>query len=733
MTSIIKFYTLSGSMDESPPCYLLQIDEFKFLLDCGWDERFSMGVINKLKRYIHQIDAVLLSHPDQFHLGALPYLVGKCGLNCPVYATIPVYQMGQMFMYDLYQSLYNVEDFELFNLDDVDAAFDKVVQVKYNQVITLKGKGIGMSIVALPAGNMVGGTIWKISKVGEEDIVYAVDFNHKKERHLNGSDLEKLTRPSLLILDCFNAAYSQARRRSRDETLMTTILTTLRNKGNVLIAIDTAGRVLELMHMLDQLWRNKESGLFVYSLVFLTNVSYNTVEFAKSQIEWMSDKLMKSFEGARNNPFFFKHVKLCHNINDLNKTSDPKIVLASSPDLESGFSREVFLKWASNPINSIILTHRTAPGTLARDLIDFGGNRSIKVRIKKRIPLEGRELEDFYAKHNVVNMDIGKVIQESSDSEDELVPLQEKSDLLEDADKLKMRKSTKKEVALMFPYYEEKCKVDAYGQIIKHEDYIKFDKSCVNGTNPDGQNETANDKEEVDLLDLPSKCVDCEQIIHIASKIVHIDFEGRSDGESLKQIILSLRPRRLLLVRGSALSTKTVSNFTKVFSDSKVFAPKVGQCLNVTTESHIYQVRLTDELLSTVQLKKGQNGGELAFINARLKLKDDVTDENAMEIDGNQPDKPLRMDDRFYTLEPLPKSEITSHKTIFINHLKLSDFKQILSKNNISCELSEGVLWCCNRTVCVRRNASGKVLVEGVISRDYYLIRGLLYNQFIVI
>jgi len=54
-------------------------------------------------RYIHQIDAVLLSHPDRFHLGILPYLVGKCGLNCAVYATIPVYQMGQMFMYDLYQ------------------------------------------------------------------------------------------------------------------------------------------------------------------------------------------------------------------------------------------------------------------------------------------------------------------------------------------------------------------------------------------------------------------------------------------------------------------------------------------------------------------------------------------------------------------------------------------------------------------------------------------------------
>ena len=54
-------------------------------------------------RHIHKVDAVLLTYPDQLHLGALPYLVGKCGLTCPVYATVPVYKMGQMFMYDLFQ------------------------------------------------------------------------------------------------------------------------------------------------------------------------------------------------------------------------------------------------------------------------------------------------------------------------------------------------------------------------------------------------------------------------------------------------------------------------------------------------------------------------------------------------------------------------------------------------------------------------------------------------------
>ncbi|NXO53939.1 CPSF2 factor, partial [Aramus guarauna] len=181
MTSIIKLTTLSGVQEESALCYLLQVDEFRFLLDCGWDENFSMDIIDSLRKYVHQVDAVLLSHPDPLHLGALPYAVGKMGLNCAIYATIPVYKMGQMFMYDLYQSRHNTEDFTLFTLDDVDAAFDKIQQLKFSQIVNLKGKGHGLSITPLPAGHMIGGTIWKIVKDGEEEIVYAVDFNHKRE------------------------------------------------------------------------------------------------------------------------------------------------------------------------------------------------------------------------------------------------------------------------------------------------------------------------------------------------------------------------------------------------------------------------------------------------------------------------------------------------------------------------------------------------------------------------
>lgn len=48
-----------------------------------------------------------------------------------------------------------------------------------------------------------------------------------------------------------------------------------------------------------------------YSIALLNNVSYNVVEFAKSQVEWMSDKIIRMFEDTRNNPFQFKY-KIYH-------------------------------------------------------------------------------------------------------------------------------------------------------------------------------------------------------------------------------------------------------------------------------------------------------------------------------------------------------------------------------------------------------------------------------------
>lgn len=142
MGSQIKFTQLYGATNDSPLCSLLEINSFTFLIDCGWTEEFNVKLLDPLKEAIPRIDAVLLSHPDTAHLGALPYAIGRLGLKVPIYATQPTCRMGQMFMYDQYLSHHANSEFDLFDLDDVDTAFDyqTVHQLKFQQNLRLAGQ-----------------------------------------------------------------------------------------------------------------------------------------------------------------------------------------------------------------------------------------------------------------------------------------------------------------------------------------------------------------------------------------------------------------------------------------------------------------------------------------------------------------------------------------------------------------------------------------------------------------
>uniref|UniRef100_A0A8C2CM83 Cleavage and polyadenylation specificity factor subunit 2 n=1 Tax=Cyprinus carpio TaxID=7962 RepID=A0A8C2CM83_CYPCA len=698
MTSIIKLTALSGVQEESALCYLLQVDEFRFLLDCGWDESFSMDIIDSLKRY------------------------------------------------ELWMSRHNTEDFTLFTLDDVDSAFDKIQQLKYSQIVNLKGKGHGLSITPLPAGHMIGGTIWKIVKDGEEEIIYAVDFNHKREIHLNGCSLETISRPSLLITDSFNASYVQPRRKQRDEQLLTNVMETLRGDGNVLIAVDTAGRVLELAQLLDQIWRTKDAGLGVYSLALLNNVSYNVVEFSKSQVEWMSDKLMRCFEDKRNNPFQFRHLSLCHSLSDLSRVPSPKVVLCSQPDLEAGFSRELFIQWCQDAKNSVILTYRTTPGTLARYLIDNPGEKRIELEIRKRCRLEGRELEEYMEKEKTKKEAAKKLEQakevdldssDESDMDDDLeqpaVVKTKHHDLMmkgEGGRKGSFFKQAKKSYP-MFPTHEERIKWDEYGEIIRPEEFLVPELQATEEEKSKLESGLTNGEEpmEQDLSDVPTKCISTTQ----AEKTLDESSLGKKTTFTLFKYFNLLKPLKLRIV---------------------------FLCIVLFT--------LKDSLVSSLQFCKAKDT-ELAWIDGVLDMRVEKVDtgviaemgdakeetedgEPAMDVTPDLTTEPSAAanqraiktlfgedereiseeSDVIPTLEPLPAQEVPGHQSVFINEPRLSDFKQVLLREGIQAEFVGGVL-VCNNLVAVRRTEAGRICLEGCHCDDYYRIRELLYQQYAVV
>lgn len=713
--------------------------------------------------------------------------MGKCGLNCTIYATVPVYKMGQMFMYDLHQSRHNFEEFTLFSLDDIDLAFGKVTQLKYSQSVSLKGRGQGLTIIPLPAGHMIGGTIWKITKEGEEEIVYAMDFNHKRERHLNGCVLETIRMPSVLIVDAYNANYAHSTyktlepkqkqrpltksvaRKDRDGELMDMILQTVRRGGNALVAVDTAGRVLELAYMLDQFWREPESGLMTYSFVLLSFMSLNVIEFAKSQVEWMSDKIMRSFEGQRNNPFQFKYLQLCNSIDMLAKVREPYVVLASQPDLESGFSRQLFAMWAQNPNNSIILTQRSSPNTLSSKLREFitppiiksdpnTSGKVVTLEIKQRIPLQGLALEEYLRQHQ---NDKKEPVKEESDSDDaasddetanrDKATLERMNSTTEARHDLMMPKAgdgkskgsffkQAKKSYPMYPCIETKIKWDDYGEVINPEDYMIFDHT-PGGAKRDEENKENKQEEEPAMevaREIPTQCVSEVQTLNVKASVAYIDFEGRSDGESLKKIISMIKPRRLILVHGSVAATDHLAAYcesSKAVID-KMFTPRVSDVVDATTESHIYQVRLKDSLVTSLHFSRAKDGAELAWVEAELEMAEEeslLPQEQDSKTKAAAAEAAAGGRELLPTLKQLLPNEHPSHINIFVNELKLSDFKQVLVNAGIQAEFVGGVLYCNNQVVAVRRNEAGRIHLEGTVCEDYFRVRELLYQQYAVV
>uniref|UniRef100_A0A0R3RWQ9 Cleavage and polyadenylation specificity factor subunit 2 n=1 Tax=Elaeophora elaphi TaxID=1147741 RepID=A0A0R3RWQ9_9BILA len=768
MTSIIKLEALSGVQDDGPLCYLLQVDQVYFLLDCGWDERFDMAYIEAVKRRVPLINAVLLSYADIPHLGALPYLVRKCGLNCPIYATVPVYKMGQMFLYDWVNSHTSVEDFNLFNLDDIDAAFERVQQVKYSQTILLKGDN-GLQITPLPAGHMIGGAIWRITKMGDEEIVYAVDFNHRKERHLNGCTFEGIGRPNLLITDSFNALYNQPRRKQRDEQLVTRLLGTVRDGGDVMIVIDTAGRVLEIAHLLDQLWHNAEAGLMTYNLVMLSHVASSVVEFAKSQVEWMSDKVLKSFEVGRYNPFQFRHVQLCHTHIDLIRVRSPKVVLVSGLDMESGFSRELFLEWCTDVKNSVIVTGRSGDRTLGARLIRMAEqaaenpngtiNRNLTLEVKRRIRLEGVELENYRAKKRAEEREATRIRLEASRRNARL----EQADSSDDSD----------DDAVMVVPVTTSGILNGKLTNSKRNSTSSFSASATTSSTADLSAAQIAEQRSHDIMwkweqqqkssffKQSKKSFPMfpyiEEKTRVLCKVDFIDFEGRSDGESAKKILSQIKPKQLIIVHGSSAATRHLAQYAQQngIVQGKIFTPRLGEIVDATIESHIYQVTLSDAVMSSLIFQTVKDA-ELSWLDARIVRRKTVTpgqtqsagEENS-ESNGNKEEEVEEMEQGdqvegkrlsnlkvaaadTFCLEPMLSANIPPHQAVFVNDPKLSDMKQLLASNGFRAEFSSGVLYI-NNIASIRRNEAGRFHVEGCACEDYYKIRDIVYAQFAVV
>ncbi|KAJ2718845.1 hypothetical protein GGI07_005556 [Coemansia sp. Benny D115] len=441
-TNTLQFTAISGANSEDAVCYLLEIDEAKILLDCG-SFSYTGESLDRLQRVARQVDAVLLSHADMAHVGGYPLAFRQYGMTCPAYATQAVSMMGRVCMQDVAKTMRAQEDFELFDERTVDEAFDNVTALQYSQPVSLSGRHSGIVVTAYAAGHTIGGTIWTISN-GTETVLYAMDFNHMKEEHLGRSSLlegglgqvnRRLVRPSLLITDSYNALCRLPTRKKRLECFLESVGTGVRRGGNVLIPVDSAARVLEIAFVLNDWWGRERGRRDTHTLYLLGRCGRKMRSFAQSLTAWMGEGVGGQVDERNRDsrPFDLRHIVVVQTLEELERRMAGEhegrrrgrgrgrarraVVLASMEGMDMGFSQELFVRWAGERRNAIILPQRGAPNSLAHRLytrwlertqrregaggeapglsapVRLGGGADFSTTLRRRVALKGAELE----------------------------------------------------------------------------------------------------------------------------------------------------------------------------------------------------------------------------------------------------------------------------------------------------------------------------------------------------
>jgi cleavage and polyadenylation specificity factor subunit 2 len=669
--------------------------------------------------------------------------------------TIPVYKMGQMFLYDaVLAARHQRQGFDLLTLDDIDAMFDHATQLKYSQRHFMSsGRGAGIELTPHAAGHLVGGAIWQINKDAEE-ILYAVDYNHKKERHLNPAILEALSRPTLLITDAYNAETAQLDRKNRDMQFIESILQTLRGDGDVLLPVDTAGRVFELLVMLEQFWTLEKLSSH-YPIVFLTNISHTTIEFAKSQLEWMSDQILNRFHNNRENQFNMKHIQLCHSLSDLDKIKKPRVILTSSPTLEHGFSLDLLLQLAPNPKNMVILTDRSEPDSLTRKIYNAitsqkaTSNISVAATYWQRVPLHGIELETFLERRRLEEeekrelerqeaekkraKDLAKIHDyegEDVDSAKSLYNLWTSYDFhVPSLDKV----LKKNHIHPMFPYFEYRSIHDEYGEVIRLEDYANVADN-TDATSPwslvgKGEMGMGMDIDEEEIKEeTPTKSVQVQQDLEILCQVKYIDFEGRADGRSYRKILSHVAPKKMILVHGQPDAIGSLASYCEqnLKTCQRVLRAADKQTLDLSSDTSMYRIHLKDELaqaLRTVKVGEFELSWLSGVVASRVSAK-------AAEAAAEDDDK-MDLDLEATELAPVSVSRVDPNVTL-VGDIRLAEFKQLLSSSGFRTEVNAGVLLV-NGVISVRKEekAEGQTVlfVDGPICEDYFRVRELMYSR----
>jgi metallo-beta-lactamase family protein len=263
----VKFLGAAGEVTGSK--YLLQIDDFTLLLDCGlFQGRKDLRLLNWAEFPVppSSIDAVVITHAHLDHTGYLPKLF-KDGYKGPVYCTTATADLMDLILMDSAglqveeakfakkkgyskhedpQPLYTVEDVVSINENIVGSTFENPIQIAPR-----------ISVCFYNAGHILGAAIVELTLTGHEQtkkIVFSGDLGRPNDIILNPPHIMK--EADILFVES-TYGNRDITPTERDEVL-DMMNDTFEHDGNIIVPAFSIGRTQTLLMMLKRVLDSKE-------------------------------------------------------------------------------------------------------------------------------------------------------------------------------------------------------------------------------------------------------------------------------------------------------------------------------------------------------------------------------------------------------------------------------------------------------------------------------------------
>ncbi|RFZ84860.1 MBL fold metallo-hydrolase [Mucilaginibacter terrenus] len=370
---------VTGSM------HLLQIGQYKILIDCGLDyERDHNIQLNENFDFRpEEIDVVVLTHAHIDHSGNLPTLV-RMGFNGQILCTPPTADLTELLLMDsvsIFMEKANKGKHQrrkhkhhsggpqpLYLQKHVMDTVERFVTIGYNKPFRINGD---VELTFIPAGHLLGAAaaVFKVTENGEErSIAFTGDIGRKNYPVLN--DPEPLPPVDYLVSESTYGGRMHTKGKSVEETLVETIdKVCVKEQGRLIIPAFSIGRTQSLVFALNKIF---SSGKLPPVKVFVDSpMAGMATQLYRKHHNYVNPEAQEFYKN-QGDEFEFDNLTYVETLKDSRQVSnyyEPCIIISSAGMLEGGRIQDHLFYNIQNYYCTILFIGYCAKGTLGYRLL----------------------------------------------------------------------------------------------------------------------------------------------------------------------------------------------------------------------------------------------------------------------------------------------------------------------------------------------------------------------------